>query len=108
MPNCTAEQMSFGRLGRRQIEANFEGGALSSDSGLMLLRQVDRRIGLSRAVAMALHDPRNQDRITHELHDLADLLGNTGVHSDTEHSQIMTICGLSSVPTFSRWGRITS
>jgi hypothetical protein len=29
MPNCTAEQMTFRRLGRRQIEANFEGGALS-------------------------------------------------------------------------------
>jgi hypothetical protein len=62
--------MEFGRLGRRTIEANFEGGALSSDGGLMLLRQVDQRIGLSRAVATALHDPRNQDRITHELRDL--------------------------------------
>ena len=70
MPNCTAEQMSFGRLGRRQIEANFQGGALSSDGGLMLLRQVDQRIGLSQAVATALRDPRNQERITHELRDL--------------------------------------
>lgn len=51
MPNCTAGLMSFGRLGRCQIEANFEGGALSSDGGLMLLREVDRRIGLSKAVA---------------------------------------------------------
>lgn len=38
MPKCTADQMDFGRLGRRVIEANFEGGALSSDGGLMLLR----------------------------------------------------------------------
>jgi hypothetical protein len=70
MPNCTRGEMEFGRLGRRTIEANFEGGALSSDGGLMLLRQVDQRIGLSRAVATALHDPRNQDRITHEMRDL--------------------------------------
>jgi len=70
MPNCTQEEMMFGRLGRRVIEANFEGGALSSDGGLMLLRQVDRRIGLSKAVAGALHDPRNQDMIVHEMHDL--------------------------------------
>lgn len=70
MPNCTQEEMMFGRLGRRVIEANFEGGALSSDGGLMLLRQVDRRIGLSRAVAGALHDPRNQDMIVHEMRDL--------------------------------------
>ena len=70
MPNCTADTMSFGRMGRREIEANFTGGALSSDGGLMLLRQVDRRIGLSKAVAAALHDPRNQDMITHDIRDL--------------------------------------
>ena len=70
MPNCTAELMSFGRLGRCEIEANFEGGALSSDGGLMLLREVDRRIGLSKAVAGALHDPRNQGMIVHEMRDL--------------------------------------
>lgn len=53
-----------------RIEANFEGGALSSDGGVMLLWQVDRRIGLSEAVAAALHDPRNPDFITHEMRDL--------------------------------------
>lgn len=70
MPDCTAGLMSFGRVGRCLIEANFAGGALSSDGGLMLLRQVDRQIGLSKAVAGALHDPRNQDMIVHEMRDL--------------------------------------
>jgi hypothetical protein len=67
MPKCTADGMDFGRLGRRVVEANFEGGALSSDGGLMLLRQVDRRIGLSAAVSEALHDPRDPGRVTHSL-----------------------------------------
>lgn len=70
MPKCTAQNLSFGRLGRRVIEANFSGGALSSDGGLMLLRQVDRMTGLSRQVADALHDPRDPDRITHSLRSL--------------------------------------
>jgi len=70
MPKCTVDELDFGRLGRRVIEANFEGGALSSDGGLMLLRQVDRRIGLSASIADALHDPRDPDRITHALRDL--------------------------------------
>lgn len=56
MPKCTADSLTFGRLKRRAIEANFEGGALSSDGGLMLLREVDRKIGLSDAVAAALHE----------------------------------------------------
>lgn len=52
MPNCTSQQMLFGRIGRCEIEANFEGGALSSDGGLMLVRQVDRRIGLTFSIGM--------------------------------------------------------
>ncbi|MEW5792139.1 MAG: transposase [Pseudomonadota bacterium] len=55
--------MGFGRFGRRFIEANVDGGALSADGGLMLLRQVDRKLGLSRAIAAALHDPRAPERI---------------------------------------------
>jgi hypothetical protein len=36
----------------------------------MLVRQVDRKIGLSAAVAAALSDPRAPERITHPLRDL--------------------------------------
>ncbi len=42
MPKCTVDQIEFGRLGRRVVEANFEGGAISSDGGLLLLREADR------------------------------------------------------------------
>jgi hypothetical protein len=62
--------VDFGRLGRRLIEADFEGGDISSDGGLLLLRQVDERIGLSRAAAAVLSDPRDPTRITHSLRDL--------------------------------------
>lgn len=70
MPDCTDGKLAFGRLGRRVVEANFQGGALSSDGGMMLLRQVDRRLGLSQAVAAVLHDPRDPTRILHPLRDL--------------------------------------
>ena len=70
MPNCTADEMTFGRLGRRVIEAHFRGGAIRSDGGVMLLRQLGRRLGLSKAVARALSDPRAPNRITHALQDL--------------------------------------
>jgi hypothetical protein len=60
----------LGRIGRRVIEANFEGGDIGSDGGLLLLRRVDERIGLSRAVAAVLSDPRDPARITHTLRDL--------------------------------------
>ncbi len=49
------------------IEADFEGGALNSDGGLTLLRQVDRKLGLNRPV---LTHPRDTERITPSLRDL--------------------------------------
>src|SRR5450755_1336607 len=70
MPKCTDRMVDFGRLGRRLIEADFEGGDISSDGGLLLLRQVDERIGLSRAAAAVLSDPRDPSRVTHSLRDL--------------------------------------
>lgn len=67
MPNRTTEQLNFGRLGRRHLQANFEGGDLSSDGGLMLLRQIDARTGLSRLAAKALTERRAAGRIRHRL-----------------------------------------
>jgi hypothetical protein len=115
MPNCTADSMNFGRLGRRVIEANFQGGAISSDGGLVLLRQVDQRIGLSKAVADVLHDRRDPDRIIHSLRDLIAqrLYGlccgyeDLNDHDRLRHDPLLqTAVGkaeaLASSPTFSR------
>jgi hypothetical protein len=70
MPKCTEDRIDFGRLGRRVIEADFSGGELSSDGGMMLLRQVDQRIGLTRAAAAVLSDPRDPTRVVHSMRDL--------------------------------------
>lgn len=70
MPNRTTEQLTFGRLGRRHVQANFQGGDLSSDGGLMLLRQIDARTGLSRLAAKALTERRATRRIHHRLRDV--------------------------------------
>lgn len=115
MPNCTAGQIEFGRLGRRIIEANFKGGAISSDGGVMLLRQMDRRLGLSAAVAAALRDPRAPERIRHELRDLVAqrLYGlccgyeDLNDHDRLRHDPLMQTAvgkdaGLASSPTLSR------
>ncbi len=70
MPKCSERRGGFGRIGRRVIEANFDGGDISSDGGVLLLRRADERIGLSRAAAAVLSDPRDPTRITHTLRDL--------------------------------------
>lgn len=53
------------------IDAGGTGAATlsGSDGGLLLLRQVDAHLGLSRAAAAAIPDPRDPERITHSLRD---------------------------------------
>jgi hypothetical protein len=70
MTECQQEFLSFPSFDRRKIEANFEGGDVSSDGGLMLLRQADRRLGLVAALDRALPDPRKPELITHRQIDL--------------------------------------
>ena len=70
MPNCTATQVPFAKLGRRSIDVRFDGGDVSSDGGLLLLRQVERRLGLLKAVAQVLPDPRNPWLVQHTTEQL--------------------------------------
>jgi hypothetical protein len=66
VPKCT-DAIRLGKVGRRQVEASFDGGDLVSDGGVLLLREVDRRIGLSAAAAKALGDERRGASVHHSL-----------------------------------------
>ena len=70
MTNCTQESFEFPRVNRRRVEASFDGGEITSDSGVLLLRQADHRLGLSVAVAAALVDSRRRASCEHDLHSL--------------------------------------
>ena len=51
----------------RAIEARFDGGLMSSDGGLLMLREVERRLGIARRLAACIDDPRAPVRIRHGL-----------------------------------------
>jgi Transposase DDE domain group 1 len=70
MPKCTDELVEFGRVGRRVVEASFDGGDIVSDGGVLLLKQVDERLGLSRAAARALGDECRSASVLHSVHSL--------------------------------------
>jgi hypothetical protein len=67
MTQCTGKRLVFSRLKRQQIVADFDGGRLTSDAGALLLREVDRRIGLTQALAECIADPRDPAKIRHDL-----------------------------------------
>ena len=65
MPNCTQESFLFPVPKKSIVEANFQGGDITSDGGVLLLQQVDRRLGLSESVSRTLDDPRRQASVDH-------------------------------------------
>jgi len=62
--------MNFPLLSRKPLQVGFTGGALSSDGGLLLLAQLDRKLRLTERVAACLHDPRRQQSVQHSYLDL--------------------------------------
>jgi Transposase DDE domain group 1 len=74
MPNCTEEtgphKIEFGRLGRRVVEGCFDGGSLTSDAGVMLLAETDRKLGLCDAAARCIADPRSPLLVTPAVRDM--------------------------------------
>jgi hypothetical protein len=67
MTKCTIEKFEFPGLKRRQIITQFSGGAITSDAGGILLRQIDRHQGLTKSISKVLHDPRRQKSCDHSL-----------------------------------------
>lgn len=51
----------------KTIVAKFDGGLLSSDGGIVVLREVDRRLRVADRMAACIEDPRAPDQITHTL-----------------------------------------
>ena len=59
MTECTSEPLQFSSLNGKKIQADFDGGTITSDAGALLLRQVDKRIGLVDAINECIPDPRH-------------------------------------------------
>ncbi len=51
----------------KRVEVKFDGGLLSSDGGVLALREVDQRLGVADRLAACMVDPRAPDQITHSL-----------------------------------------
>jgi len=62
--------MEFGPHGRREVVASFDGGTISSDGGVLLLREVDRRLKLVERLAGCFRDERSALLVRHRLNEL--------------------------------------
>jgi hypothetical protein len=67
---CISEQLRFEGFDGRRVEAAFDGGAVTSDAGALLLREADRAISLIDRVAACFRDGRDPGRTVHSLRTL--------------------------------------
>ena len=70
MTNCTSEAIQFPACRKRRVEAGFDGGEVTSNGGVLLLRQADRLVGLTGQVARGLADERQLGKVRHRLIDM--------------------------------------
>lgn len=54
----------------KEIVARFDGGRLSSGGGLLVLREIERRLQVADRLAACIEDPRDPDSIEHTLADI--------------------------------------
>jgi hypothetical protein len=57
-------------VGRKSVVTKFDGGLLSSDGGVLVLREVEQRLRFADRLAACIEDPRAPDQITHSLSDI--------------------------------------
>jgi len=60
-------------VARKKVTVGFDGGRLSSDGGLLLLREAERKHGLARRLAACLRDRRDPARIEHSIEEMLKL-----------------------------------
>ena len=70
MTDTTILLFSFPAVARKKVTADFDGGRLTSDGGVMLLAMAERRLGIADRLARAFPDRRDPSRITHSLADM--------------------------------------
>ena len=70
MNDHSTTQLQFASLKGKKITARFDEPRVSSDGGVLYLREVDRQIGLSDVLASAIEDRRRQSHIAHQMGEL--------------------------------------
>ena len=71
MTECYQTFIEFPSVKRRNVEADFSGGDITSNGGIPLLSQVDRQMGLTQAVAAIIGDNHRQASCEHSLLELS-------------------------------------
>lgn len=70
MTLCTTKTIEFTRCKTRKVQANFNGGEITSDAGAILLNRADKIIGLTKRISSTINDPRCKGKVNHKIGDI--------------------------------------
>ena len=70
MSDATPLPFDLPSVHRKKLTVDFEGGNQSSDGGLLLLRQAERKLGICGRLAAAMPDRRDPGRIRHDMFEM--------------------------------------
>lgn len=70
MSQYTKQLLIFKEISGKKVEVDFDGGDVSSDAGVLFLRETESDIGIINKVAEAIVDKRHQSYVKHEIADL--------------------------------------
>jgi hypothetical protein len=72
MNDLTLPLSGLSSVGGKCVVARFDGGMLSSNSGVLALAEVEKRLRVAERLARCIDDPRCPDQVVHSL---ADMIG---------------------------------
>ncbi|MES0096632.1 IS1380 family transposase, partial [Mesorhizobium sp. M0019] len=72
MNDLTLPLSGLSSVGGKSVVARFDGGMLSSDSGVLALAEVEKRLRVADRLARCIDDPRSPDQV---IHNFADMIG---------------------------------
>ena len=62
--------LPFASISGKKVKADFTGGVLTSDAGVLFLREIEKKMGIIKRLASVLGDRRHQSYIDHSYEEL--------------------------------------
>ncbi len=67
---CIPNQLKFGNIKGRKVIANFEGGRITSDAGIVLMAELDKKLKITSRFATCFRDYRDSSYVDYSVHQL--------------------------------------
>lgn len=67
---CIQTEIQFQDIEKKHVVANFDGGTITSDTGILFLREIEKKYGFIKRFSLCFADYREQKKIRYELREL--------------------------------------